>query len=365
MTKIIKFQNASQKLGRKDTAKGKDVALLQALLNRFGYLQGGCYTPGEFCKNTESAVKRFQRFHNIKCTGEADKNTKKVLMEPRCGLPDEIGESGTFVLRGCQYDGNNLTYAFENSSADLPDEQARNLVRVAFEEWSSVSPLRFTEVLPAQNPTFTIGWHSGVHGDSDAFDGPGNVIAHAFFPPPCGGVHAGKMHFDEDEIFTASAASGLNLQAVALHEIGHLLGLGHSDDTNAIMFPTYSSSRLNLAEDDIAGIQAIYGAPQMRFTAEAAGNLPSTGAEETFAIALPGVATISLDGPNNADFDLYIKREEPPTTSDFDFRAWTVSADESLAVSPQTPGLYYIMVHSYSGSGDFVIKVNLESGAIA
>ncbi len=364
MTKIIEFKNARQKLGRKHTTKGKDVALLQALLHRFGYLQGDCYTPGNFCKNTEAAVKKFQRFHNIKCTGEADTKTKKALMEPRCGLPDEIGESGTFVLRGCQYNTNNLTYAFENSSADLPDQQARDLVRNAFAEWASVSPLSFTEVLPSQNPTFTIGWHSGAHGDSDAFDGPGNVIAHAFFPPPCGGIHAGEMHFDEAENFTASATSGLNLQAVALHEIGHLLGLGHSDDPAAIMFPTYSSSRLNLAEDDIAGVQTLYGTPQMQFTAEATGNLADTGTDQTFAIVLPGSASISLDGPDNADFDLYIKRDSPPTTNDFDQRAWTVSADESMSVNPTTPGLYYVMVYSYNGSGDFSLKISLDTAVV-
>lgn len=49
---------------------------------------------------------------------------------------------------------------------------------------------------------------------------------------------------------------------VLLHELGHSLGLGHSSDSNAVMFASYSGARRTLSADDIAGIQAIYGAAQ-------------------------------------------------------------------------------------------------------
>lgn len=41
------------------------------------------------------------------------------------------------------------------------------------------------------------------------------------------------------------------------HEIGHALGLAHSDDPNALMYPFYSGAR-NLDQDDIDGIRSIY-----------------------------------------------------------------------------------------------------------
>ena len=49
---------------------------------------------------------------------------------------------------------------------------------------------------------------------------------------------------------------------MALHEIGHSLGLDHSSDPEAVMFPSYSGYKagLDLAQDDIKGIQALYGA---------------------------------------------------------------------------------------------------------
>ncbi len=47
---------------------------------------------------------------------------------------------------------------------------------------------------------------------------------------------------------------------VVLHEFGHALGLDHSTDPNAIMYPSLGYNNSNLDSSDIAGIQALYGA---------------------------------------------------------------------------------------------------------
>ena len=51
-----------------------------------------------------------------------------------------------------------------------------------------------------------------------------------------------------------------DLETVALHEIGHILGLGHSSVEGAIMYPYISSgaTKLDLHHDDIHGIRALY-----------------------------------------------------------------------------------------------------------
>ncbi|KAL3319464.1 hypothetical protein Ciccas_001874 [Cichlidogyrus casuarinus] len=53
-----------------------------------------------------------------------------------------------------------------------------------------------------------------------------------------------------------------NLVSVATHELGHSMGLGHSEVSTAIMFPYYLSTwkRVQLDDDDIRGMQKLYGA---------------------------------------------------------------------------------------------------------
>ena len=97
----------------------------------------------------------------------------------------------------------------------------------------------------------------------------GNTLAHAFNPCTeglCGGGGSvgGDTHVDNSNTWVDNAAANggqLDLFTVLLHEFGHALGLGHSTVKGSVMEAIYAGARRDLHADDIAGIQAIYGAP--------------------------------------------------------------------------------------------------------
>jgi len=47
-------------------------------------------------------------------------------------------------------------------------------------------------------------------------------------------------------------------ESVILHENGHVAGLGHSPDANAVMATPYISAQCDLGQDDIDGISVLY-----------------------------------------------------------------------------------------------------------
>ena len=56
-------------------------------------------------------------------------------------------------------------------------------------------------------------------------------------------------------LWTVGSGRGTDLLWVAVHEIGHSLGLEHSNVRGTIMWPTYSyQANLRLHNDDIRGI---------------------------------------------------------------------------------------------------------------
>lgn len=252
----------------------EEILSVKRFLRKFGYLRESTSDDGVFDEPTQKALVQFQRMMSIPETGVLDAPTAEALTMPRCGVPDlppfgAFEVVANFALRGCDYQAKfrTLTYAFVNATPDIPGDGERDAIRRAFATWQREIPIDFVEVGPLNNPNFPLGWFAGDHGDGSAFDGIGNVLAHAFYPPNCGGLHSGKCHFDEDETW-ALAHSALNrdLETVALHEVGHLLGLAHSSVPNSVMFANYSGERRVLTADDIAGIRALYGrrGPSMR-----------------------------------------------------------------------------------------------------
>eukprot|EP00062_Callorhinchus_milii_P022317 gi/632979987/ref/XP_007906776.1/ PREDICTED: matrix metalloproteinase-21-like [Callorhinchus milii] len=145
----------------------------------------------------------------------------------------------------------------EGYSSQLSVEDQRLILRLAFRMWSEVTPLTFQEDLLASGSHIDIklGFGTKRHlGCSQVFDGTGREYAHAW--------RLGNIHFDDDEHFVApTSTEGISLLKVAVHEIGHVLGLPHMQRAGSIMQPNYipHASTLELDWEDRKAIQKIYG----------------------------------------------------------------------------------------------------------
>ncbi|OWF41146.1 matrix metalloproteinase-2-like [Mizuhopecten yessoensis] len=247
----------------------ENEATAVSYLKRYGYLKGANTEMTQNLMSQEDltdAIKRLQRKGNLSPTGIVDQRTIALMSRKRCGVPDEDESTDDYgrrrkryVLSHSSWKKKDLTYRILNYTPDMPMKQTRRAIYEGFQVWSDVTNLTFTEV-PNGVADIMIKFAHKFHQDGYPFDGQGLILAHAFYP---GEEKGGDTHFDDDEHWTYnSEEEGVDLFMVAAHEFGHALGLGHSNEPGALMYPWYQGYQANfrLPQDDVIGIQALYGA---------------------------------------------------------------------------------------------------------
>ncbi|XP_038565585.1 collagenase 3-like [Micropterus salmoides] len=215
-------------------------------------------TVRQLISPVSNKLREMQRFFGLKVTGRLDADTLEMMKKPRCGVPDvNIARFSTFG-ENLKWTKSSLTYRIENYTPDMPVSEVDDSIEKALQVWAKVTPLRFTRIYSG-TADIMISFGRLQHGDRYPFDGPDGTLAHAFVPGP--GI-GGDAHFDEDETFTFRSNNGYILFVVAAHEFGHSLGLSHSNDPGALMYPMYSYRNPDtfvLPQDDVNGIQSLYG----------------------------------------------------------------------------------------------------------
>jgi len=258
--------------------KLKGVHNLKQYLKNFGYLNypknySHC-DDDDFDDFLDEAVKTYQLNYHLNATGTLDAQTVSKMMAPRCGVADII--NGTNAMRAGKkkhrHGSHSLHtvshYTFFQGSPRWPTSKTHltfgfsrgthpdvvNPVTRAFNKWAGTTHFTFSRTEDYLNADIKISFHRGNHGDGHPFDGRGGTLAHAWAPTD------GRFHYDADELWSIGPVSGAyDLETVALHEIGHLLGLGHSSVEDAIMYPSImAGTTKGLHGDDVQGIRVLY-----------------------------------------------------------------------------------------------------------
>jgi hypothetical protein len=175
----------------------------------------------------------------------------ETLEERRCMAVASAGWDGPG--RGTA----DLTYYIANTPTGLSKADVSAAIDTALDAWSKVAGVQFTESkTPGQARQLDISFAK--------IDGAGGTLAQAYFPADVNPSQiAGDIQFDSSEnweIGNAKGSSAFDLVRVAVHEIGHALGLEHSHQNAAILAPSVSPNEYftTLDQDDVDAVLSMY-----------------------------------------------------------------------------------------------------------
>lgn len=202
-----------------------------------------------------------------------------------------------FTVRGRWPDPLALRYRVDAAHAPLDAAAFARAVDRAVAAWNATGVVQLRPAAADGAADISLSFRRGHHGACEPF-GPSTDVAHA------GPVAPGTfVHFDAARSWSEDGANGLSVFHTALHELGHVLGLGHAEAADAVM-STAMPRPAALAWHDLAGLHSLYGGGR-----DGDGDVHIVAAGGATAAVLRAVApadrcevaVFDADGDGNAD----------------------------------------------------------------
>lgn len=125
-------------------------------------------------------------------------------------------------------------------------------------EWASQGRRTFHEVSVRSEAVLVLEFQDSEHSDSCDAGFSDTSLAHAFtWDSPC---KAGVVHLNLDRRWVLNQSAeeeSYDVRYVVMHEVGHVLGLGHDDGPGKVMSTEYAGPIHQLDQIEVAALEAV------------------------------------------------------------------------------------------------------------
>lgn len=169
-----------------------------------------------------------------------------------------------YALEGPTWSNATITWSFAAAGGTFTGAIGaayQSAVTAALSRWSQVANVTFKQAADSvSNVNIRIGWGQFSGSQIGETDYSYQISGKQTF------INGVTVRLEDPAALSLSSAPGAYYQGtstalyqVALHEIGHALGLAHSTDPNAVMYASLGPSNTDLDTTDISGIESLYG----------------------------------------------------------------------------------------------------------
>jgi peptidoglycan hydrolase-like protein with peptidoglycan-binding domain len=256
-------------------ATGDEVRAVHHYLTEFGYLPNAALQRAfprwrspvssaptrhdVYDERTAEAVRAFQRAFGLAESGMIDDESRGVMLQPRCGVPEMMDpdESNKWDSAGSDWTSTNVTWRLMHTNGQcdvnamagcMTQAQAENAIAAALGTWLRPSRHTFTKTTGAADIELRF---KSTRSNGQPW---GFALAEAHLPE-----NGGDVTIDSQEYWSGASPTTpgyYDLQSILAHELGHSLGIHHSSVASAekpVMWPsapTLGEQRRVLLPDD-------------------------------------------------------------------------------------------------------------------